>query len=221
MPRSDERIKKDVVDQLYWDVRVDASDVEVKVNQNVVELTGRVPSGRAKWAAEEDSRMVSGVVSVLNDLEVKYQETHVLPTDEEIRSSIERTILWDPDLDGSKIEVRVASGLVTLEGVVDAFWKKIVLEGTAKSTAGVWRVVDKLAVVPTADTVDEEIAGDLDAALERNALVDREDVDLKVAGGVVELRGQVANVSAKNAAFNTALYTLGVQSVRDNLTVRF
>jgi len=45
--------------------------------------------------------------------------------------------------------------------------------------------------------------------------------DVKVAGGVVELSGQVANVSAKNAAFNTALYTLGVQSVRDNLTVRF
>jgi osmotically-inducible protein OsmY len=221
MLKSDEKIKKDVVDQLYWDARVDASNIEVRVNNSIIELNGKVPSSRAKWAAAEDTRIVGGVGGVLNNLEVKYPGGRTPPTDEEIQSAIEQAVLWDPDLDETKIDVSVAGGLVTLEGLVDAFWKKVVLEGLAQSTTGVWKVSDKLIVVPTRDTLDEVIAKDLDAALERNALVHRNDIDVEVAGGVVTLSGEVPNASAKDAAFNSALYTSGVQSIRNELKVRF
>jgi osmotically-inducible protein OsmY len=213
-------IKRNVVDQLFWDSRVDASDIQVKVNNNLVELDGKVPTGRAKWAAEEDARLVSGVVSVVNFLKVEDPKARALPTDEQICSSIEQLILWDSDFDESKIDVEVASGLVTLEGVVDAFWKSIVLKAMAQAITGVWEVSDKLVVVPTGDVVDEEIAKDVDAALERNAMVDRDDVSVKVVDGVVVLSGEVPNASAENAAFNSALYTFGIRSVQNELKVR-
>lgn len=31
---TDERIKKEIIDQLYWDARVDASDIKVEVAEN-------------------------------------------------------------------------------------------------------------------------------------------------------------------------------------------
>lgn len=41
MARRDEDIKKDVIDQLYWDDRVDASDIEVSVTTNIVVVPTR------------------------------------------------------------------------------------------------------------------------------------------------------------------------------------
>jgi len=49
---TDEKIKKQVVDQLYWDARVDASDVKVEVSDRNVILTGTVPSYGVRQAVE-------------------------------------------------------------------------------------------------------------------------------------------------------------------------
>jgi len=43
MARSDEVIKKDVVDELYWDNRIDASKVTATVNDGAVTLAGAGP----------------------------------------------------------------------------------------------------------------------------------------------------------------------------------
>lgn len=51
----DEKIKKNVTDQLYWDHRVDASDVQIEVDEGVVTLSGNVPSFTAKDAAYDDT----------------------------------------------------------------------------------------------------------------------------------------------------------------------
>lgn len=40
MDRKDEEIKEEIVDQLVWDSRVDASDVSVRVTKGVVSLEG-------------------------------------------------------------------------------------------------------------------------------------------------------------------------------------
>lgn len=44
MIRADEEIKRDLVDELYWDYRVDASNVKAEVSDGKVRLTGTVPS---------------------------------------------------------------------------------------------------------------------------------------------------------------------------------
>jgi osmotically-inducible protein OsmY len=46
MPRNKEEIKKDVVDQLYWDSRVNAADVKVSVEGalNIVNKIAVVPT---------------------------------------------------------------------------------------------------------------------------------------------------------------------------------
>jgi osmotically-inducible protein OsmY len=69
--RSDERIKEDVNDRLSDDYYIDASDVEVSVQNQEVTLTGTVTSREDKRRAEDIAESVSGVTNVENRLRVK------------------------------------------------------------------------------------------------------------------------------------------------------
>ena len=69
--RSDERIKEDVNDRLSDDYYLDASDVEVAVENMEVTLTGTVRNRNDKRRAEDLADSVSGVTNVENRLRVK------------------------------------------------------------------------------------------------------------------------------------------------------
>lgn len=69
--RSDERIREDVNDRLGDDYYIDASDIEVKVENSEVTLTGTVTSRTDKRRAEDIAESVSGVTNVENRLRVK------------------------------------------------------------------------------------------------------------------------------------------------------
>ena len=66
--RSDARILEDVSDRLMVCDEVDASDIEVQVDQGKVTLTGTVESRREKRRAEMVSDWVPGVIDVDNRL---------------------------------------------------------------------------------------------------------------------------------------------------------
>jgi len=74
--RSDERIKEDVNDRLSDDYYLDASDVEVQVQNTEVTLTGTVRSRNDKRRAEDLAESVSGVTNVENRLRVKQQHDY-------------------------------------------------------------------------------------------------------------------------------------------------
>lgn len=217
--RLDEEIKKDIVDSLYWDNRVDAADIAVSVEDGNVVLSGSVPSYAAKTAATKDARMVTGVLSLDNQLEVAYPLESAIPSDETIRSNVIEALRRDPDLYAYKTDVRVAGGWVTLEGTVDAFWKKMQAEDIVLGIRGVLGITNKLAVVPTEEITDEALAEDIVRAIDRNSRVFVDDVDVIVRDGKVILSGTVPSWTAKSAAYNAALYTWGVTDVEDNMVV--
>jgi len=69
--RSDERIREDINDRLTDDWYVDATDIEVTVNNGMITLTGRVDSREDKRRAEDLAESVSGVSDVSNQLRVE------------------------------------------------------------------------------------------------------------------------------------------------------
>lgn len=69
--RSDDRIKEDVCETLARHPRVDASDIEVSVEDTIVTLSGTVESKEIKRAAEMAIENLSGVDDVRNELKVK------------------------------------------------------------------------------------------------------------------------------------------------------
>lgn len=218
--RSSEEIKKDAVDHLYWDSRVDASDIQVTVSDGIVTLSGTVPAYSNRQAAESDIWAVAGVKGVDNRLTIQYPPGVTVPADAELESHIENMLLWQPDIDSRDINVTVASGHVTLRGTVDAFWKKIIAEEIATSLTGVVDLTNELAVVPSRRVEDKEIAADITNALERNTNIDVNMVEVQVAGGVVTLSGSVGDLAALRAAYDCARYTPGVINVINRLAIR-
>lgn len=68
--RSDERIHEDVCDRLEQDDYVDASDIEVSVNECTVNLSGTVADRAMKRRAEDIAESVNGVRDIRNDLRI-------------------------------------------------------------------------------------------------------------------------------------------------------
>lgn len=216
MSMNDEDIDKQIVDQLYWDNRVKASQVAVTVNKGAVKLTGQVESYQAKYTAALDAYQVRGVKFVENHLTVKYPN---LRSDKQIKENVETSLDWDFDIDSRKIAVSSDDGAVKLLGTVDAFWKKIVAENDAARVDGVTEIRNELAIVTTDKWSDKVIAKDIEEALRRNLNVEVNDVDVRVGRGKVTLTGQVPDWTARNAADTSALYTYGVKSVHNMLSI--
>ncbi|HTM66549.1 MAG TPA: BON domain-containing protein [Flavipsychrobacter sp.] len=72
--RSDERIREDVNDRLTDDPWVDASDIEVSVNDREVILSGEVHDRSSKRRAEDIAEGVLGVQNVENRIRVNQEE---------------------------------------------------------------------------------------------------------------------------------------------------
>jgi hypothetical protein len=69
--RSDQRIREDVSDRLTDDPYVDASDIEVAVENGEVTLVGSVMSRPVKHRVEDIAESVSGVTHVQNNLRIQ------------------------------------------------------------------------------------------------------------------------------------------------------
>ena len=69
--RSNERIHEEVCEALYRNQIVDASNIEVKVDDGVVTLSGTVASRYAKREVENCIENLSGIVDIRNELLLK------------------------------------------------------------------------------------------------------------------------------------------------------
>lgn len=72
--RSDTSIYEDVCEALYESYDVDATNIEVKVNNGCVHLSGEVDNREMKRLAEDAVENISGVVDVENLLRFKRKE---------------------------------------------------------------------------------------------------------------------------------------------------
>ena len=213
-------IRKQVLDQLQWDNRVEIEDLEVDVMEGRLSMRGTVPSYDTLRAAEESVYVIPGIHSVDNSLIIKYPEDITVPTDEDIRSTVENTLKWNNNLNADSIDVNVEEGLVVLEGKTDKYWKKRLAEDITLSTVGVTSVDNKIKVEPYERVLDEIIAQDVKAALERNYQIEAQDIDVEVKDGIVKLTGVVPDFNASRAAYVSALYTNGVNEVRNDIQVK-
>jgi osmotically-inducible protein OsmY len=218
--RADEEIKRDVTDSLFWDTRVDSAGITVAVRAGRVMLRGSVPTFRARDAAEEDARIIRGVTDVHNAITGRYLDRGRVPEDEELRGNLRLAFDLDPDLAADDIEVLVSSGWVTLRGTVPDLWQKQLAEEMVTTALGVLGFDNELVVVPTRAVVDQTIADDVVAALDRAAVIDPNEIDITVSNGHVILTGTVDDWVTRNAVYDAARYSVGVVAVHDRLTLR-
>ena len=113
-------------------------------------------------------------------------------TDDDLRRDVAAELCWDPRMDRAAIEVRAASGLVTLHGTVASLWHKQAGGNAAARVRGVTGVANELCVqIPDRDRRgDEDLCGDVLEALMLEGSVPMT-VDAKAQDGLVTLTGTV------------------------------
>lgn len=113
----------------------------------------------------------------------------------------------------------VVGRIAYLEGSVSCYDRKKALAQLAADLPLVEQVVNRLRVAPGSPRSDRAIEEAALAALKMDPVLEPEDVSVKVADGVMELRGRVGDASARIAAEAAAWSASGVRHVVNNLSV--
>lgn len=218
MKETDETLKKNLTNQLFWDNRVDISNIMIDVDNRRVTLTGSVPNYAASEAALLTAWGTRGVIQVNNNLTVEYPTSEEVPPDPEIKSRIETLLSWSKAIYGQDVRVSVDAGVVKLEGTVDAYWKKRKIEELSSHIFGVVKVIDNIVIVPDRDIEDEVIARDIVSALKRRSTeVDK--IDIRVEDGKVRLKGTIPDWITQHIIIETVQNTFGVQHINNELDI--
>jgi osmotically-inducible protein OsmY len=139
---ADDEIAKRALNILKWDAVIPGDAVRVTVQKGWVLLTGEVDWQFQKKAAEDAIRKLSGVTGVSNSITIK---PRVSASD--IKKKIEDALARNAHVEARAIRVNVSDGnKVRLEGAVDSWDDRDVVENAAWSVPGVQSVDDRLAI---------------------------------------------------------------------------
>src|SRR5882762_9786357 len=114
-------------------------------------------------------------------------------TDEQIQKDVMAELKWEPRVLPNEIGVTVKDGVVTLTGWVDSYTKRWAAEDAAHRVRGVLAVANDIQVrLPiSAERTDADIAAAAVRALEWDAFVPIDKIQVTVSKGWVTLKGEV------------------------------
>ena len=217
--KTDERITRDVLDELAWDPAVTLADLSVSTDHGRVRLNGTADTFGMKLEAEDAAYRVGGVTSVDNQIFVDPAALDLL-RDADIADHIRSAFELDYQVPDERLSVSVIDGIATLTGNVDWSYQRDAAEEDAAMILGVIGLVDEITVnQPQASAVD--ISSGIARAFARNAELCDDNIDVTTDGGNVTLSGTVATWSEYDMANDIAWMSPGVTSVTNNVAVLF
>jgi hyperosmotically inducible protein len=133
---------------LAADSRVKGRQIDVETTNNVVMLRGKVDSNAAKQAAEDITKMLDGVKTVKNDLEVVTPSTRESTNDKDdaITTRVKEHIAMDSQLKQADIAVQTNAGVVSLTGEVKDIMTSANASWSTRQVPGVKSVKNDLTV---------------------------------------------------------------------------
>lgn len=143
-------------------------------------------------------------------------------SDEQIQQDVFDELAWDARVQPNEVGVIVKDGIVTLTGWVDSYAKKWAAEEDALRVRGVKAVANEIEVrLPgEAQRTDADLARDVTQALEWDAFVPIDKLDITVSNGWVTLRGEVDWEFERKDAERVVRRLKGVRGVSNLITVR-
>lgn len=144
-----------------------------------------------------------------------------LRTDREVQEDVLNELRWDPQVEPTELGVIVNDGVVTLTGWVDTYLMRMAAQHAAHRVAGVTAVANEIVVrlASAAERSDMDIAAAAVRALEWDAAVPIEKIDVTVSKGWVTLQGEVTWQFQKEAAERVIHRLAGVRGVSNILMV--
>jgi osmotically-inducible protein OsmY len=142
-------------------------------------------------------------------------------TDAQIQADVIAELRWNPRVQENEIGVIVKDGVVTLTGSVDSYSKKWAAEEAAQRVRGVKAVANDVEVGLPASSrrTDAEIAAAVVRALETDAYMPIDKLEVTVSKGWVTLKGEVDYQYQKIDAERAVRRLTGLIGVTNLITV--
>ena len=143
-------------------------------------------------------------------------------TDEQIQQEVLAELKYEPRVTPNEIGVVVKSGVVTLTGWVDSYTKRWAAEEAAHRVRGVKAVANDIEVrLPgSSERTDADIAAAAIRALQVDAVLPVDKIDVTVSKGWVTLKGEVEWQYQKEDAERVVRRLTGVKGVVNSITVK-
>src|SRR5688572_17247533 len=143
-------------------------------------------------------------------------------TDVQIQADVLAELKYEPRVQPNEIGVAVKDGIVTLTGWVDSYVKRWSAEDAAHRVRGVKAVANDIEVrLPlSSERTDADLAAAAVRALEWDALVDIDKLDVTVSKGWVTIKGNVEWQYQKVDADRVVRRLTGVKGVTNLITVK-
>jgi osmotically-inducible protein OsmY len=218
LDKTDTEIKTDVLSELKYDPSLKVTEIGVLVTDGVVTLNGYATSFDEKLAAVHAVKRVAGVVAIADDIELHIPDANHR-TDGEIAAAAAHKIAWATTIPTGTVEITVRNGWIILEGEVEWWYQKNAAETVMRSIAGVHGVSNSLSIKPT-DKIPA-VGMDIEAAIDRNAMLDASKIRVEIVGSKVILHGTVQTLAQREEAERIAWAAQGVFSVEDHLAVKW
>jgi osmotically-inducible protein OsmY len=143
-------------------------------------------------------------------------------SDVEIQHDVLAELKWDARVAPNEIGVAVKDGVVTLMGMVDSYTRKWVAEEAAHRVRGVKAVANDIEVklLDSSKRIDADIAAAARRALDWDAMLPADKIQLTVSKGWVTLKGEVPWQYQKIDAERVVRRITGVIGVSNLISVK-
>ncbi|MFI4889820.1 MAG: BON domain-containing protein [Steroidobacterales bacterium] len=215
--KTDTEIRRDVQTELEWDPSLDESKVGVIVHNGVVTLTGEVVQFADRWNAEEITKRVAGVVAIANEIQVRVPIAGAR-SDTDIAEAAANALRWHVATAHTQIKPVVKDGWVTLSGETNWGFQRNAAEAAMRHLLGVKGVTNNIKVKSLVQATD--VKRKIEDAFRRHALLDANDIEVKVDGGTVTLQGHVHSWQEREDAARASWAAPGVANVENRLSVQ-
>lgn len=210
---SDDGITKTIEDELLFARGVVPNDIHVVTLKGVVTLTGRSPTLLEKDRAVNIAKTIKGVRSIVNQIAV---DPLWARSDKQLQSDAKMALTHDLATDSWETDVDVNHHVATLTGEVDSWREKALAETVVKGVKGIRSIKNNIEIKAKPDFRDDfEIQAEVQEAIEWDALLNDQLINVAVKGGEVQLTGTVGSAAEKKQAYSDA-WVAGVADVDDS-----
>jgi osmotically-inducible protein OsmY len=238
----DDRIESSARKSYVFKTYLKGDDIKIQSKDGVVTLTGTVSEESRKSLAQETVAGLPGVKSVDNRLEVK-GERPAENSDAWLMMKVKTTLLFHRSVSGSKTEVNVKDGIVTLQGEATSQAQKDLTTEYAKDIEGVKEVKNEMVVSSGPSKETRTVGKKIDDSSKKKSRTVGEKIDdasitaqvkmtllyhrstsalntsVTTKKGVVTLSGKAKNASEKDLATKYVKDVHGVKSVKNLMTI--
>jgi osmotically-inducible protein OsmY len=211
-------LERYVTEELHWDPKLDDKAIAVSADDGVVTLRGTVGSLHEKLDAKKDAERVGGVTRVDNKLEVRILNRD-RRADADLRGAVLQALMLN-SLVPRSIDAKVDDGLVRLTGQANWQYQREEADSVASKVHGVVTVVNEVQLVAPGPNA-EDVKHAIKKAMERNAKIDADSVEVESSNGTVTLRGLVSSWADHDEAVSAAWSAPGVTDVKDHILVAY